>query len=135
MRRRLVLLRHAKSARPDGVADHERDDDRLAWFLAHLPPWLRVAVELRHPTWQHDDVFDLLARHEPVTGRAQRADAGLGADHDLARTAGGLPEVATAVDVERRRLREVGGCARGDREQEQREQGKSKSGHVAAQLR
>ncbi len=43
--------------------DHERDDDRLGWFLAHLPPWLRVAVELRHPTWQHDDVFDLLARH------------------------------------------------------------------------
>ncbi len=43
--------------------DHERDDDRLGWFLAHLPPWLRVAVELRHPTWQHDEVFDLLARH------------------------------------------------------------------------
>ncbi|SCX45616.1 Uncharacterized conserved protein YecE, DUF72 family [Klenkia marina] len=43
--------------------DHQRDDDRLAWFLGHLPPWLRVAVELRHPTWQHDDVFELLARH------------------------------------------------------------------------
>ena len=42
--------------------DHERDDDRLDWFLAHVPTWMRVAVELRHPSWQTDDVFALLER-------------------------------------------------------------------------
>lgn len=39
------------------------DHARLAYFLESLPPWLRVAVELRHPSWHHDTVFDLLARH------------------------------------------------------------------------
>jgi len=43
--------------------DQERDDARLDWFLARVPRWARVAVELRHPSWQHDEVFDLLARH------------------------------------------------------------------------
>ena len=43
--------------------DAQRDDARLGHFLGTLPPWLRVAVELRHPSWQHDAVFDLLARH------------------------------------------------------------------------
>ncbi len=43
--------------------DHERDDARLEWFLARLPPWLRVAVELRHPSWQHEDVWGLLQRY------------------------------------------------------------------------
>src|SRR3712207_6019075 len=42
--------------------DHERDDERLDWFLARVPPWLRVAVELRHPTWHTDEVFALLER-------------------------------------------------------------------------
>jgi uncharacterized protein YecE (DUF72 family) len=42
--------------------DHERDDERLDWFLARVPPWLRVAVELRHPSWHADDVFALLER-------------------------------------------------------------------------
>lgn len=43
--------------------DAQRDDARLDWFLGALPPWLQVAVELRHPSWQADAVFDLLARH------------------------------------------------------------------------
>ncbi|MDQ3733672.1 MAG: DUF72 domain-containing protein [Actinomycetota bacterium] len=43
--------------------DHERDDGRLDYFLALLPDWIRVAVELRHPSWQDDVVFDLLTRH------------------------------------------------------------------------
>lgn len=42
---------------------HERDDARLAWFLARLPFWLRVAVEFRHPSWASEDIFDLLQRH------------------------------------------------------------------------
>lgn len=43
--------------------DMPRDDARLDWFLGSLPWWLRVAVELRHPSWQDDAVFDLLERH------------------------------------------------------------------------
>lgn len=42
--------------------DHERDDARLDWFLRCVPSWVQVAVELRHPTWQVDEVFDLLER-------------------------------------------------------------------------
>jgi uncharacterized protein YecE (DUF72 family) len=41
----------------------ERDDARLGYFLDRLPPWIRVAVEFRHPTWQHPDVYALLAHH------------------------------------------------------------------------
>lgn len=41
----------------------ERDDDRLDWFLGHLPPGVRAAVELRHPSWQQPDVWALLERH------------------------------------------------------------------------
>jgi len=40
----------------------ERDDARLDWFLAGLPDWIRVAVELRHPSWNDPGVFDLLER-------------------------------------------------------------------------
>lgn len=43
--------------------DFERDDARLDYFLGRLPEWVRVTVELRHPTWQHEDVFALLERH------------------------------------------------------------------------
>ena len=41
----------------------ERDDARLGWFLDQLPWWVRVAVELRHPSWQDEEVFGLLERH------------------------------------------------------------------------
>jgi uncharacterized protein YecE (DUF72 family) len=40
--------------------DHARDDARLQYFLERLPPWIRTAVELRHPSWDHDDVFAML---------------------------------------------------------------------------
>lgn len=42
--------------------DQERDDARLDWFLGCLPSWIRVAVELRHPSWQVEEVFGLLER-------------------------------------------------------------------------
>ncbi|MFS0698795.1 DUF72 domain-containing protein [Cellulomonas sp. 179-A 4D5 NHS] len=42
---------------------HPRDDARLDWFLAHVPPWIRVCVELRHPSWEHEDVLGILERH------------------------------------------------------------------------
>ncbi|MBB2902163.1 uncharacterized protein YecE (DUF72 family) [Kineococcus radiotolerans] len=52
--RRAVLL---VQLRPD----HARDDDRLRSFLDRLPPWMRVAVEFRHPSWHEEAVFALLA--------------------------------------------------------------------------
>lgn len=42
---------------------HERDDARLDYFLGALPPWIRVAVEFRHPSWHVEEVFALLERH------------------------------------------------------------------------
>lgn len=41
----------------------QRDDARLAYFLGRVPPWIRVAVEFRHPSWHHDEVFAVLERH------------------------------------------------------------------------
>ena len=41
----------------------ERDDARLEYFLARLPAWTRPVVELRHPSWDHEPVMDLLERH------------------------------------------------------------------------
>lgn len=41
----------------------QRDDARLAYFLDRLPWWMRVAVELRHPSWDDGAVYDLLERH------------------------------------------------------------------------
>jgi len=43
--------------------DQVRDDERLDYFLARVPPWMRVSVELRHASWQEDEVFALLERH------------------------------------------------------------------------
>lgn len=43
---------------------HVRDDARLDYFLGRLPDWMRVAVELRHPSWHDDAVFELLGRHQ-----------------------------------------------------------------------
>jgi uncharacterized protein YecE (DUF72 family) len=42
---------------------HTRDDRRLDYFLACLPPWMRVAVEFRHDSWVDDAVFDILEDH------------------------------------------------------------------------
>jgi uncharacterized protein YecE (DUF72 family) len=42
--------------------DLERDDERLATALRAIPTDVRVAVELRHPSWVDDDVFALLER-------------------------------------------------------------------------
>jgi uncharacterized protein YecE (DUF72 family) len=44
--------------------DQTRDDARLDYFLDRLPPWVRVAVELRHPSWHDDAVYGLLERHQ-----------------------------------------------------------------------
>jgi len=41
----------------------ERDDARLDYFLDCLPPRVRVAVELRHPSWNDPEVYALLERH------------------------------------------------------------------------
>ena len=41
----------------------ERDDARLGYFLERLPPWIRTAVELRHPSWHDEQVYALLEHH------------------------------------------------------------------------
>lgn len=41
----------------------ERDDARLDYVLSQRPPWIRVAVELRHETWHCEEVYELLERH------------------------------------------------------------------------
>ena len=38
------------------------DHARLDWFLAHVPDGLQVAVEMRHPSWHTEHVFELLER-------------------------------------------------------------------------
>lgn len=42
--------------------DLHRDDARLDHFLSLVPPWIRVAVEMRHPSWDEPDVYALLER-------------------------------------------------------------------------
>lgn len=54
--RRAVLLVQLAPA-------HARDDARLGYFLERLPPWIRVAVELRHPSWDADGVYAMLEHH------------------------------------------------------------------------
>jgi uncharacterized protein YecE (DUF72 family) len=41
----------------------KRNVERLEAFLLAAPPRIRWAVELREPSWLHDEVFDVLARH------------------------------------------------------------------------
>jgi uncharacterized protein YecE (DUF72 family) len=41
----------------------ERDDARLDLALGAMPPGIRTAVELRHPSWHVEAVFALLERH------------------------------------------------------------------------
>lgn len=41
----------------------ERDDALLDDFLGALPPIARTAVELRHRSWEADEVFEILERH------------------------------------------------------------------------
>jgi len=48
--RRAVLLVQLPPGQP-------RDDARLDYFLSLVPPWMRLAVEFRHPSWHHDDVL------------------------------------------------------------------------------
>ncbi|MDH2413537.1 DUF72 domain-containing protein [Nocardioides sp. CER19] len=43
--------------------DFERDDDRLDAFLGRMPSDLKVAMELRHPSWDDDAVAALLEKH------------------------------------------------------------------------
>jgi uncharacterized protein YecE (DUF72 family) len=42
--------------------EHQRDDARLDAFLLGVPPSIRVAVELRHPSWDDPAVYELLQR-------------------------------------------------------------------------
>jgi uncharacterized protein YecE (DUF72 family) len=59
-----------------------RNLERLDEFLTAAPPRIRWAVELREPSWVHDDTFALLERH-----RAALCLHDLLADHPWVRTA------------------------------------------------
>ncbi len=39
------------------------DYDRLSYFLGQVPPWVKTAIEFRHPSWNCEEVFALLERH------------------------------------------------------------------------
>jgi uncharacterized protein YecE (DUF72 family) len=41
----------------------QRDDERLDYFLGLMPDWIPVALELRHESWDHPDVYAMLERH------------------------------------------------------------------------
>ncbi len=43
--------------------EQQRDDARLDSFLASVPAFIRVAVELRHPSWNDPAVNAVLASH------------------------------------------------------------------------
>ena len=43
--------------------DLQRDDERLAAYLALLPADLRFTFEFRHSSWFADEVYDLLRGH------------------------------------------------------------------------
>ncbi|HEV7215874.1 MAG TPA: DUF72 domain-containing protein [Chloroflexota bacterium] len=55
--KRGVLLVQLPPAMPCDLA-------RLQYFLQRLPPWLRVALEFRHASWQQEEVFALLERQQ-----------------------------------------------------------------------
>jgi uncharacterized protein YecE (DUF72 family) len=41
-----------------------RDDARLDHFLTVMPDWIPVAMEFRHASWDHPDVYSLLENHD-----------------------------------------------------------------------
>jgi uncharacterized protein YecE (DUF72 family) len=43
--------------------EQHRDDARLDSFLSSVPAFIRVAVELRHPSWNDPAVYAVLASH------------------------------------------------------------------------
>ncbi|MGE2835330.1 DUF72 domain-containing protein [Mycobacterium sp. SMC-4] len=61
----------------------ERDDARLDYFLNAMPAAIPVAVEFRHPSWEHPDVYELLERH----GAAYVVMSGAGLPCNLQATA------------------------------------------------
>lgn len=41
----------------------EYDYARLSYFLQVVPSWIKVAIELRHPSWHREAVFSLLEQY------------------------------------------------------------------------
>ncbi len=60
----LRALGHKRGVLLVQVPPHmECDLPRLQYFLSQLPTWQRTAMELRHPSWQSEEVFSLLERY------------------------------------------------------------------------
>jgi uncharacterized protein YecE (DUF72 family) len=53
----------------------QRDDARLDYFLRQVPEWLPIAMEFRHSSWAHEEVFALLEAHR--AGYCVMSGAGL----------------------------------------------------------
>ncbi len=65
---RIEICQRALGERREAVlvqlrGDMVRDDARLDHFLGLIPRWIRVAVELRHPSWDDPAVYRILERH------------------------------------------------------------------------
>jgi len=45
-----------------------RDDDRLRMLLSAWPADIQLVVEFQDPSWQADEVFDLLTSHSAILG-------------------------------------------------------------------
>jgi uncharacterized protein YecE (DUF72 family) len=63
--------------------EQRRDDARLDHFLGCLPRSMRVALELRHPSWDDAHVYALLERHRAayvVTGEGRARSPRVTAD-------------------------------------------------------
>jgi uncharacterized protein YecE (DUF72 family) len=65
---RLERCQHALGEKREAVLvqlhpNLERDDARLARFLSLIPDWIRVALEMRHPSWDDPQVYQLLERY------------------------------------------------------------------------
>ena len=58
-----VLGGHAEAVLVQLRGDMIRNDGRLDEFLGMVPRWIRVALELRHPSWNHPRVDEILAEH------------------------------------------------------------------------
>ena len=41
----------------------EFDYERLHYFLSLIPPWMRLSVEFRHPSWHQEVIFQLLEQY------------------------------------------------------------------------
>ena len=80
--------------------EQQRDDGRLDYFLSCMPDWIRMAVELRHPSWDDPVVYALLEQHRAVAEPFHRGGVVRDED-DRAAALLELEDLAEALALER----------------------------------